>query len=128
MNTQEIINGINTKHQQSYIISNSGRIYSEFMGKKTYYKLTDIVEKWNRFEQERNAEENFNEVLRYLKTIGVEISYSSIYGSIYFNWKGYKIRVSTHHFTSENHISPDYNIFSYDKNGHVDMIALLESI
>jgi len=126
--TKEIINTINEKYEQNYQVSDNGGIYTIFMGKKQYYKLDEIVLRWENFEREINSRENSKIVSNYIESINGELIYSSVYGSHYYNLKGYKVRVSNHDWTSDYHMQPDINLCNYNKLGYTEMINELNEL
>lgn len=128
MNKTETIEEINKKYEQDYRLTRSGRVYSEFMGKKVYHKFDELVEKWESFEREKNARENARRATEYIESKGAEIRTKSMYGSVYFSYKGYIVRISNHHWTSEMHDECDYNIVNYEEGGYVKMIEAINNI
>jgi len=125
---QEKINEINSKYDQNYILNESGRIYTTFMNKKMWFKFDELVQRWENFDRERNADKNAKVVCEFITKKGGDLTYTSIHGSFYFNFKGFKIRVSNHDWTSEYHLSPDVNLCSYSENGHEEMISKFQKI
>jgi hypothetical protein len=124
----EKINEINKKYNQDYQFNVSGRIFRSYMGKKLWFTFDEIVKDWESFEREKNARENVKKASEFIEKNGGEIIYKSMYGSKYYSYKGYKVRISNHHWTSEKHDDPDYNIYSYKKDGHISMIEEIKKI
>jgi len=125
----EIINEINHKYNKSYKISGNGRIYDEFMGKKLYFSQTELIKKWEIFEKKKFARENVNKVNYFMETLNCQRKHTSMYGSAYYEYKGYNIRVSDHDWTSiENHPKIHFNFCSYEQKGYVEIINKIKSI
>ena len=125
MINQDKINEINKKHNQDYKLSKSGRIYSEFMGKKQWYKLDEIISRLNELELERNANNNVKITCKFIEEKGGKLTYKSMYGSNYYDFNGFKVRVSNHEWTSDKHVDADINLCSYDIDGYIEMIGKL---
>ena len=128
MSKQEKIKYINEKYNADYKFSTSGRIYEMGMGKKIFTKFDDIVSHYEGRERERNAQENAKIVFLYIEKNGGIIIYKSIYGSRYYDYKGYRVRISNHSWTSEKHNEPDVNLYSNEKNGACEMIEKLKKL
>ena len=122
------VNEINAKYSQNYQFNDSGRIFTMFMGKKQWHKFDELVERWERFEKERNADANVKATCLFIEENGGKCTYKSMYGAKYYDFKGYKVRISNHHWTSDNHLDPDVNLCSYEVNGHIEMINKLKSL
>jgi len=125
MRKQEKINEINEKYQQNYMINKSGRIYTIFMEKKQWHKFDEIVTTWENHERMKNSNANVKKVCEFIEKNGGEFQCKSMYGSVYYIYKGHKIRVSNHDWTSEKHIEPEINLCSYEKDGHIELIKKL---
>lgn len=128
MTTKEKIEAINSKYNQNYQINESGRVFTIFMRKKQWHKIDDVVNRWAIVEKERNANSNVSKVVNFLESNNAVLVSESVYGSLYYIYKGYKIRVSNHDWTSEKHSSPDFNLCSYEENGHIDMINIIKGL
>ena len=122
------IEQINAKYGQSYQISNSGRIFTMFMGEKFWHKFDEVIARWDNFEKVRIAEENVKVTSLFIEQNGGECFYKSCYGSRYYDYNGYKVRISDHHWTSEKHRGCDINLCSYNAKGYIEMIEKLKSL
>ena len=115
----------NALGRDQYAISNNGRVYMEFLGKKTYFSSEIIIRSANEGKARRNAKK----VCVFIESNGgVLVASSSKAGSYYDSYKGKKVRVSDHPWTSQFHSSPEVNLCSYDDNGHIEMIEQLNYI
>ena len=128
MNKQDKINEINAKYNQDYQLGKNGRIFTLFMGKKIWQSFNEVVSSYRATERERNSEVNAKRVFDYIESVGGECTYKSMFGSRYYDYKGFKVRVSNHDWTSENHVNPDVNLCSYEDGGYVEMIKKLRSL
>jgi hypothetical protein len=110
---------------EQYKLAANGRIYTYFMGKKTFLSMDSFVSRFKSSNSLRNA----FAVKRWIEQNGgEEVGSSSRVGSWYYMFKGVKVRVSDHCWTSQFHKSPDVNLCSYDLNGHESMIAQLANL
>jgi hypothetical protein len=108
-----------------YNIAANGKIYTEFLGKKTYIANEVIVSRF----KSSNATRNVSVVKTWIEQNGGElVGSSSKAGSWYYNLNGKKVRISDHCWTSQYHNAPDVNLCSYDLNGHVELIKQLATI
>ena len=126
MNKQIIIDTLNKPYEVAvYKLSSNGRIYTEFLGKKTYFSADTISEMF----KSANAIRNAFAAKAWIENNGGEmVGASSKAGSWYYNFKGMKVRISDHCWTSQYHNAPDVNLCSYDLNGHVELINQLATL
>ena len=72
-----------------------------------------------------NSRINSFKTIEFAESLGLEVYYKSVYGSVYFLTEKGKIRISNHDWTSEKHIEPVLNLCSYNKEGYKEMISEL---
>lgn len=121
MKTAELVKQTNKKYNCDYMVSESGRIYKSFMGKKTYISVKKMIEECEERERSRNAVINSNITRKYIEDMGGEKICFSNTGSMYFFIGGLKVRISDHFMISYKHHRPDVNLCSYEKDGWIDM-------
>jgi hypothetical protein len=122
------IKQINLKYNKDYKLADNGRIYSVFREKKQWYNIDELIKRWGNFEREKNANINAKKTCEFLEKNGGELFYKSTYGSNYYHFHGYKVRVSNHDWISEKYTKPDINLCSYEVGGYEEMIKELKKM
>lgn len=123
----EYSNGISegTKYKEKdgwvYRKTNNDKRFKDYKSVNAF--LRDIEEQSDSI----NAITNFKKVKDYIFSNGLTPDHKSTFGSYYFYTEKGTVRVSTHGYMSQRHDNSKIlvNIYSYDKNGHVEMIRRL---
>ena len=125
----EFIDSINKYHEQNYKISDSGRIYTNFMGKKLYIKEDELRKTWKNWGRNSIISENNRNVKDYLMNSGYKhISTSADGASTYYHRVDTGIiRLSDHANTSSMYEKPLLNVFSEEKGAYKDFIEKIKS-
>lgn len=111
---KELVDFLNKEFKQNYKITDGGRIYQEFMGKKMYLKEDQLINHWMYERTARVVRENGRYVREYLKENGYSLISSSKEGnSFYYSKPGAGIvRISDHGNLSSMYIAPSVNVYS----------------
>jgi hypothetical protein len=101
-----------------------GKMDTKFKDHSSIEKFIESVEEEI---NNKNARENCNKVVDFLKGKKIELLKTSTFGSFYFYTKNGLIRVSNHHYTSDLHKETSLNLCSYEENGFNSLIEQVEN-
>lgn len=128
MTTQEKIDLINKKHGWNYQVNKHGRVYDEFMGVKTWIKISDLVSSSKSLLRTAIINDNRKQIKRYLENNDFKKTYINKEGtSSYWSNGIINVRLSDHEMQSTKHDSCDVNAFSDKKDGYLDVIAKMKA-